>query len=81
MTTIGGKQNNGLKSTKLVQKKGQGVTITTLAQCILATDLWNLRSVDIIRDNVQWKSLANHLNVKAKNLPGLEDCLLRKITR
>ena len=27
------------------------------------------------------EELANHLNVKAKNLPGLEDCLLRKITR
>ena len=27
------------------------------------------------------EELAEHLNVKAKNLPGLEDCLLRKITR
>ena len=27
------------------------------------------------------EELANHLNVKAKNLPGLEDCLLRKIIR
>ena len=27
------------------------------------------------------EELAEHLSVKAKNLPGLEDCLLRKITR
>ena len=27
------------------------------------------------------EELANHLNVKAKNLPGLEDCLLKKIIR
>ena len=27
------------------------------------------------------EELADHLNVKVKNLPGLEDCLLRKITR
>ena len=27
------------------------------------------------------EELAEHLNVKVKNLPGLEDCLLRKITR
>ena len=27
------------------------------------------------------EELAEHLNVKSKNLPGLEDCLLRKITR